>query len=410
MQPQATGTADRGHQQWRGGAKGEVEETADCRTVVSNVVYNLLGWQWYGQVITNPKWLNPAGESPDHDLILDAECDVANVLASDIAADVAERVAKTISAAKDKFLNSKDHESEENHESPNEHDSNNELVATDELLIPALASAVRDVVFTTLKDIIISTAFAKDKVLNPAMDTPAAWTTAATFAVILANSEFTLADDMAMEIAAEVAALVTRAISIRQAGTKDEFDNGELSIPANVACVDATVEECEAELAPPAAAADLGKAETKKGIASDVAERVAETISTVKYEFLNPAADAKNDFAEDELLTPADEHVAKDELLILPAEHAVEDELLTPADEHVAKAELLILPAEHAVEDELLIPAEVDAAPWRKNEYIDVKSKYLITYGSRAGWLISQERHHCISRMPLRELKKRRFA
>jgi hypothetical protein len=256
-------------------------------------VYLALYLRWFDQIITKYNLLNPAGVIPNIDLMLSATIDAIHVLALDIAKDVAERVAQTMSAAKD------------------------------ELSIPALALAVHDVVYTTLNDIVVGTPIANNKLLNPAGSIPATILTA----------EITLANDHVRVIAADVAQLVAKAIFVGQGGTNLEFYYGELSIPAairrGIEEEAAAKEEPEGQAAAVAVCADCGWMFGNIGDAAGMEEcKCCGQMGAVKYEFLKPAVkyvcvDAtKKDVAEDELVIPAEEHVAEEELLIPVEEDA----------------------------------------------------------------------------------------
>ena len=160
----------------------------------------------------------------------------------------------------------------------------------------------------------------------------------------------------------------------------------------------------------------------------------ASAVATVVLEALVLAEAAAFAAAKDKLLSPAADagegHVAGHETLAVATAAAfavaVRDAALKSfaladaltkslaVEDTVAEIEFLI-PAADAIEDEHVEgePADVlprQAAPWHKGEFTDVMAKYMKLAGSsQNSWLISEERRHVTSRMPLSELRRRRL-
>ena len=97
---------------------------------------------------------------------------------------------------------------------------------------------------------------------------------------------------------------------------------------------------------------------------------------------------------KDAILTQASlqcaEAMAEDQIV---TDHITEDGHIASDDKHIAEPSR---------------PAKASAAAeWNKYEFGDVMAEYLRT-GTRASWLLSEDRKSCISRMPPCELKRRR--
>ena len=100
-------------------------------------------------------------------------------------------------------------------------------------------------------------------------------------------------------------------------------------------------------------------------------------------------------FEKDAILTQASlqcaEAMAEDQIV---TDHITEDGHIDSDDKHIAEPSR---------------PAKASAAAeWNKYEFGDVMAEYLRT-GTRASWLLSEDRKSCISRMPPCELKRCRI-
>ena len=153
----------------------------------------------------------------------------------------------------------------------------------------------------------------------------------------------------------------------------------------------------------------------------------ASAVATAVLEALVLAEAAAFAAAKDKLLSPAaagEGHVAGHKTLAVAIAAAFSVAVRDAACKSFALADALTKSL--AVEDTVaeiefsikhvegepadVLPRHEESAPWHKGEYTEVMAKFMKLAGSsQNSWLISEERRHVMSRMPLGELRRRRF-